>query len=54
MSDEIKEEPLPPLEVKITNHVKEKDVHEILDREYDDLFISDDEIKEFEDGSSSK
>ncbi len=59
MSDEIppedvQEEKEVPMEVKIVNHPKPP-ADSIDDEQYDDLFIDDDEIKEFEkDGSQSK
>ncbi len=45
---------VPPMEVKIINHPdKEKDHKE--DAEYDDLFLSGEDIEEFEnDGTQSK
>ncbi len=55
MSEEEKVEKIPPLEVKVVDEKKEKSVHDDVDREYDDLNITDEEIAEFEkDGSSSE
>ncbi len=56
MSDEVKEEvKIGPLEVKIVNHPKDKkgDYDSVDDAMYDDLAITKEEVKEFEDGNTS-
>ncbi len=51
MSDVKKEEKIPPLEVKITNH-KEREVtpfDDIDSPEYENMYPSNEQIKEYED-----
>ncbi len=47
--DEVEE--TPPLEVKVINPKKDKTPYDTTDSEIDDMFMSNEEIEEFENGS---